>query len=97
MFDAVLYLILYQEAIKTLFILSYLNDIHYRVWDEITYPFTNFNGTAVEVWGWISYFVPHFTRHVITYHVGIKVNKVASGYKDQWTLLPGAVIYGRYK
>ena len=25
------------------------NYIHYKVWDEITYPFLNFNGTTVEV------------------------------------------------
>ena len=25
------------------------NHIHYKVWDEITYPFLNFNGTTVEV------------------------------------------------
>ena len=23
--------------------------IHYKVWDEITYPFLNFNGATVEV------------------------------------------------
>ena len=26
-----------------------LNYIHYKVWDEITYPFLNFNGATVEV------------------------------------------------
>ena len=26
------------------------NHIHYKVWNEITYPFPNFNGTTVEVW-----------------------------------------------
>ena len=26
------------------------NYIQYKVWDEITYPFPNFNGEAVEVW-----------------------------------------------
>ena len=26
------------------------NDIHYKVWDEITYPFLNFSGIAAEVW-----------------------------------------------
>ena len=26
---------------------------HYNVWDEITYPFLNFNGATVEVYGWI--------------------------------------------
>ena len=25
------------------------NYIHYTVWDEITYPFLNFNGATVEV------------------------------------------------
>ena len=43
------------------------NDIHCKVWDEITHPFPNFNGVAVEVWEWISNFIPHFTGHVITY------------------------------
>ena len=37
------------------------------MWDEITYPFSNFNGCTVEVWEWISNFIPHFTGHVITY------------------------------
>ena len=39
--------------------------IHYEVWDEITYPFPNFNGCSVEVWEWISNFIPHLI--VITY------------------------------
>ena len=30
------------------------NYIHYNVWDDITYPFPNFNSGAVEVWKWIS-------------------------------------------
>ena len=29
---------------------------------EITYPFPNFNGTTVEVWEWISNFIPYFTE-----------------------------------
>ena len=40
---------------------------HYKVQDEITYPFPNFNGATVEVWEWISYFTPHVARYVITY------------------------------
>ena len=43
------------------------NYMHYKMWDEITYPFPNFNGATVEVWEWISNFIPHFTGHVITY------------------------------
>ena len=38
-----------------------------KVWDEITYHFLNFNGTAIEVWEWRSYFIPHFIMDVITY------------------------------
>ena len=36
----------------------------------MTYPFTNFanfNGCTVEVWEWISNFIPHYTRCVIAY------------------------------
>ena len=31
-----------------------------KVWDDITYPFANFNGCIVEVWEWISNFMPPF-------------------------------------
>ena len=34
-----------------------------KVWDEIIYSFSNFNGCTVEVWEWISNFIPHFTFH----------------------------------
>ena len=30
--------------------------IGYNVWDEIAYPFPNFNGSTVEVWEMISNF-----------------------------------------
>ena len=43
------------------------NYIHCKVWGEITYLFPNFNGFTVEVWEWISNFVPHFTGNAITY------------------------------
>ena len=35
--------------------------------DEITYLFPNFNDVTIDVWVWISNFIPHFTGHVITY------------------------------
>ena len=38
-----------------------------KVWDEITYPFPNFNDCAVEVSERISYFTPHFIMDIITY------------------------------
>ena len=43
------------------------NYIHHKVWDEITSPFPNFNGCSMEVWEWISNFIPHFDGHVIIY------------------------------
>ena len=33
------------------------NHMTNKVWDEITYPFPNFNGAAVEVWEWMSNFI----------------------------------------
>ena len=41
--------------------------IPYRGGDEITYPFPNFNGCTVEIWEWISNFIPHFPGHAFTY------------------------------
>ena len=39
------------------------------MWEENTYPFTNFNGAVVEAetWEWISNFIPHFIGYVIIY------------------------------
>ena len=42
------------------------NHMSYTVWDEITYPFPNFNGVTVGVWEWMSNFIPHFIMGVIT-------------------------------
>ena len=38
-----------------------------KVWDKISYPFPNFNGSTVEVWEWISNFILHILMDVITY------------------------------
>ena len=43
------------------------NYIHYKVWDEIISPVPNFNDEAAEDWECSNDFIPHFTRHVITY------------------------------
>ena len=40
--------------------------------DDITYPFPNLHGTAVEVWEWISNFIAHFIMQLLI-HAGIKV------------------------
>ena len=42
-----------------------MNNIHYNVWDEIMYPFQNFNGYTIEI-GIIKP-SPHYIIDVITY------------------------------
>ena len=55
--------LLYVEQIPA-WISNYINS---KVWDEITYPFPNSSGTAIEVWEWISNFMSNCTEYVITY------------------------------
>ena len=43
------------------------NHMPSKVCDEITYSFPNFNGCTVEVWKWISDFIPDFIIYIITY------------------------------
>ena len=40
------------------------NHLLSELWDDITYPFRNFNGCTVEVSEWISNVIPHFTEQV---------------------------------
>ena len=47
--------------------------IHYNMWYQITYPLPNFNGVTVEVWEWISNFIPNLAMHVVTYPCWIGV------------------------
>ena len=46
---------------------SISNYIHYKVWDEIIYPLTIFNGCTAEVCEWIRSFIPHLKWHVTAY------------------------------
>ena len=53
------------------------NNTYHEMWDEITYPFSNFNGAAVEflLLGMeINYFIPHFLGVWLIIHPGTKVN-----------------------
>ena len=43
------------------------NHIYHKMLGEIIYPSSNSNGATVEVLEWISNFIPHFTRYVVTY------------------------------
>ena len=44
-----------------------INHMLSKMWDEIIQPFPNFNRTTVEVWEWISNFIPHLIMAVIGY------------------------------
>ena len=54
------------------------------MWDEITDPIPNFNSAAVEVWEWISNFIPRFTGHMATY---------PCWYFSQTMLIKGAPVF----
>ena len=41
--------------------------IHFNVWDETTYPFSNFNNATVEFGEWISNLITRLTVCVIIY------------------------------
>ena len=45
------------------------NYIQYTVWDETTYPFSNFNDATVALRERVSNFILHFSGHVITYPI----------------------------
>ena len=52
--------------------------INYKVWDEISYPFPNFNGCTVEVYEWISNFILHFYSACDYLSVlGLNLNRVS--------------------
>ena len=52
---------------KTLIPAWIINYTLSKVWDEITYPFLNFNGTTIEVKEWISNSIPHIILGEIAY------------------------------
>ena len=43
------------------------NYTHNIVWDDIAYQFSNFNGATVDVWEWISNFIPYISGYMINY------------------------------
>ena len=48
----------FHKHILTLIQVWINNYNHFKVWGEFFYPFPNFNGATVEVWEWISDFIP---------------------------------------
>ena len=61
------------------------------MWDEITYPFRNFNG--VTVWEWINNFILHFHLCIITYpYWDLSWNMLRKGYQNN----NPTYMYGRW-
>ena len=59
------------------------------MWDKITYPSPNCNGRIVEVWEWISNFIPHFTWHTIKLSmVGLKLGDKIAVHLNVFGALP---------
>ena len=46
---------------------TYTYHLDFKVWDKITYPFSNFNVCTVDIWEWICNIILHFMINVITY------------------------------
>ena len=51
--------------------------IYHKVWNKITYPFPNIRGYTVEVWEWISNFIPHFMGCDYLSMLGLKLIHVS--------------------
>ena len=51
--------------------------IHCEVWDEIVYPIPNYTGCPIDVWEWISNFIPHFILGDYLSMLGLKSNHVS--------------------
>ena len=65
------------------------NYIHFKMWDEITYQFRNFNCASVEVWKWISIFITYLNGRMIISKLRLKlINRGAPGdpNKHTWTI-----------
>ena len=47
-------ILLALHRIKYNSIMENENYFHHKVWDEITFAFSNFNGAAAEAWEWMN-------------------------------------------
>ena len=59
-----------------------------NVWDEITYPFLNFNGYTIEVWEWISNLIPLYQVYNYLSMLWLELN-----HNKMWAL---CIILGMY-
>ena len=62
-----------------------------KMWDEITYPFPNFNGATTEAWEWISNFISLYNRCDYLSMEGIRLIHVIKKDHRGWNTM---YIYG---
>ena len=73
---------------------SISNHTHYNVWDDITYPFLNFNGATVEVYEWISNFITlHWACDYLSM-LGLKLMHISK--RGHWNQMGAAATYGSW-
>ena len=58
--------------------------MHSQVWDKITNPFPNFNEAIVEVWDWISNFIPLYDGCNYLSMLGLKLNHGGKRAPARW-------------
>ena len=68
---------------STLISASIINYIHYQVWDEITNPLPDLNGSAMTVWEWISIFYLTLYR-VCNYFSTLGLKLIYAGKRASW-------------
>ena len=67
-----LFLILTMKGLYWVFLPTKHAD--YKMWDQIIYPYQNFDDATFEVWTWISNFIPHCSGHRLSM-LGLKLNQ----------------------
>ena len=70
----------WRPLLLTLISARISNYTHYKMWDEITHPYPNFNGATIKVWEWISNFIP---QSVTLYWVNKWVIKFSTFFSHQ--------------
>ena len=68
-----------------------------NVWDEITYPFPNFNSCTVEVREWTSNLILHLIMDVTTYPCSDESESMLIKGGPRWVTVKDAWGYFEYK
>ena len=69
------------------------------MWDQIIYPYQNFDDATFEVWTWISNFIPHYSDHRLSmlglnWTSATEKHNVIAEVLILWLLQVGALLQG---